>query len=78
MTNDGDAAERKMDEIRENLAAVEHDTGDTSFTVTLSGRVAEHPDAATSHRLIAAADKALCRAIRAGRDRMFHAGSEED
>jgi diguanylate cyclase (GGDEF)-like protein len=75
---DGDAAQRKMDDIRENFAAVEHDTGDTCFTVTVSGGVAEYPAAVTSHQLIAAADKALYRAKRAGRDRVFRAGSEGD
>jgi diguanylate cyclase (GGDEF)-like protein len=74
---DGAAAQRTMDDIRENFASVEHDTGDTIFGVTLSAGVAEYPDAATSHQLISAADKALYRAKRAGRDRVFQAGSEE-
>jgi GGDEF domain-containing protein len=46
--------------------------------VSLSGGVAGYPDAATSHQLIAAADEALYRAKRAGRDRVFRAGNEGD
>ncbi len=75
---DGEAAQRKMDDIRENFAAIEHDTGDSSFTVTLSGGVAAYPDEVTTHQLIAAADKALYRAKRAGRDRVLLGESEEE
>lgn len=75
---DGDAAQNKLDDIRRNFSAVEHDTDRTSFTVTLSGGVAEFPEAVTSHQLISAADEALYRAKRAGRDRVFRAGREGD
>jgi diguanylate cyclase (GGDEF)-like protein len=67
---DGSAALAKMDDIRRNFAAVEHDTGRQSFMVTLSGGVAEYPDALTGHELIADADEALYRAKRAGRNRV--------
>ena len=67
-----------MDDIRQNFAAVEHDTGRTSFTVTVSGGVAEFPEAVTSHQLIAAADAALYRAKRAGRNRVFRAETETE
>jgi len=68
---DAGAAQRKMDEIRRNFAAIEHDTGRASFSVTLSGGVAEYPAVPTSHQLIAAADAALYDAKRAGRDRVL-------
>ncbi len=74
---DADSAQRKMDDIRRNFGAIEHDTGDASFTVTLSGGVAEYPDTETSHQLIAAADGALYSAKRAGRDRVLRAESED-
>ncbi len=67
---DAAAALAKMDEIRRNFAAVEHDTGRRSFTVTVSGGVAEFPEAASVHELIARADEALYRAKRAGRNRI--------
>jgi len=73
---DAEAARHAMDDIRRNFAAVEHDTGHASFTVTVSGGVAEFPEAASSHQLIAAADGALYRAKRAGRNRVFRAESE--
>jgi diguanylate cyclase (GGDEF)-like protein len=65
-----------MDEIRRNFAAVEHDTGRRSFTVTVSGGVAEFPEAASVHELIARADEALYRAKRAGRNRIVAAEGE--
>lgn len=68
-----ESAQKKMEGIRRNFSAIEHDTGDTSFTATLSGGVAGYPAAATSHQLIAAADAALYGAKRAGRDRVFRA-----
>jgi diguanylate cyclase (GGDEF)-like protein len=67
----GTAAMEKMDDIRRNFAAVEHDTGDGSFFTTLSCGVAEFPTALTSHELIAAADEALYRAKRGGRNRVL-------
>jgi diguanylate cyclase (GGDEF)-like protein len=75
---DAEAAQHAMDDIRHNFAAVEHDTGHTSFTVTVSGGVADFPDAATSHQLIAAADGALYRAKRAGRNRVFRAEGDSE
>ena len=71
---DGVAALEKMDDIRLNFAAIDHDTGQGSFSVTLSCGVAEFPAALTSHELIAAADETLYRAKRGGRDRVLLAG----
>jgi len=71
---DGVAALEKMDDIRLNFAAIDHDTGQGSFSVTLSCGVAEFPAALTSHELIAAADETLYRAKRGGRDRALLAG----
>ena len=74
---DGKAALEKMDDIRRNFAAIEHETGQGSFSVTLSCGVGEFPAALTSHELIAAADEALYRAKREGRDRVRLAGTED-
>jgi diguanylate cyclase (GGDEF)-like protein len=73
---DGAAAKEKMDDIRRNFAAVDHDTGHGSFTATVSCGVAEFPAALTSHELIAAADEALYRAKRGGRNRVVLAGDK--
>jgi diguanylate cyclase (GGDEF)-like protein len=73
---DGGAAERIMDDIRSNFAAVEHDTGRASFTVSISCGVAEFPAAQSSHQLIEAADEALYRAKRSGRNRVFRSNAE--
>ena len=72
----GEGAHQKMDDIRRNFSAIEHDTGRGSFSVTLSCGVAEFPTALTANELIAAADAALYRAKRAGRDRVFSSGGE--
>ena len=74
---DGAAAMEKMDDIRRNFAAIDHETGRGSFSVTLSCGVGEFPAAPTSHELIAAADEALYRAKRGGRDRVLLAGDED-
>jgi diguanylate cyclase (GGDEF)-like protein len=71
---DGSAAVEKMEDIRRNFAAIDHDTGHGSFSVTLSCGVAEFPSALTSHELVAAADEALYRAKRGGRNRVASAG----
>jgi diguanylate cyclase (GGDEF)-like protein len=68
---DGASAMEKMDGIRQNFAAIDHDTGQESFVATLSCGVAEFPSALTSHELISAADEALYRAKRAGRNRVM-------
>jgi diguanylate cyclase (GGDEF)-like protein len=73
----GTSATEKMDDIRRNFAAIDHDTGQGSFTATLSCGVAEFPAALTSHELIAAADEALYRAKRGGRNRVLLAGKED-
>lgn len=73
---DGKGAHQKMDDIRRNFAAIEHDTGRGSFSVTLSCGVAEFPVALTANELIAAADAALYRAKRAGRDKVVLSGGE--
>jgi diguanylate cyclase (GGDEF)-like protein len=71
---DGAAAVEKMDDIRRNFAAIKHETGHGSFSVTLSCGVGEFPAALTSHELITAADEALYRAKRGGRNRVLLAG----
>jgi diguanylate cyclase (GGDEF)-like protein len=73
---DGEAAMEKMDDIRRNFAAIEHETGQGSFSVTLSCGVGEFPAALSSHELIAAADEALYRAKRGGRNCVLLAGTE--
>jgi len=74
---DGAAAMEKLDNIRRNFAAIDHETGHGSFSVTLSCGVGEFPAALTSHELIAAADEALYRAKRGGRNRVLMAGDED-
>jgi diguanylate cyclase (GGDEF)-like protein len=74
---DGAAALEKMADIRRNFAAIDHETGHGSFSVTLSCGVGEYPAALTSHELIAAADEALYRAKRGGRNRVLLAGDED-
>ncbi len=73
----GAAALAKMDDIRRNFAAVNHDAGNGSFSVTLSGGVAEFPDSVSGHELIADADEALYLAKKSGRNRIVLAGHEE-
>ncbi len=74
---DGAAAVEKMEAIRQHFNAIEHSTGLGQFSVTLSCGVAEFPTAATSLELIAAADDALYRAKRTGRNRVAVAGGED-
>ncbi len=73
----GAAAVEKMEDIRQNFAAIEHDTGHGSFSVTISCGVAEYPASMSCQELIAAADDALYGAKRSGRDRVVLAGEEE-
>jgi len=73
---DGIAAVEKMEEIRQDFAAIDHDTGHGLFSVTVSCGVAEYPTALSCHELIAAADDALYGAKRAGRDRVVLAGED--
>ena len=74
---DGAAATEKMDDIRRNFAAIDHETGHGSFSVTLSCGIGEFPASLTSHELIAAADEALYRAKRGGRNRVLLSGNED-
>ena len=73
----GAAAVEKMEDIRQNFAAIEHNTGHGSFSVTISCGVAEYPASMSCQELIAAADDALYRAKRSGRDRVVLASEEE-
>jgi diguanylate cyclase (GGDEF)-like protein len=75
--SDGGGAKEKLNVIRQHFNAIEHSTGDGQFSVTLSCGVAEFPRASTSLELIAAADDALYRAKRAGRNRVAVAGEED-
>ena len=74
---DGDGAQQKMDDIRRNFAAIEHETGHGSFSATLSCGIAEFPAALTADELVAAADEALYRAKGAGKDRVMRAPASE-
>lgn len=71
------AAKEKLEVIRRHFNAIEHSTGSGQFTATLSCGVAEFPAATTSLELIAAADDALYRAKRTGRNRIAVSGEKE-
>jgi diguanylate cyclase (GGDEF)-like protein len=71
---DGAAAVEKMDEVRRCFAAIPHDSDRETFSTTLSCGVAEFPSSLTSHELITAADEALERAKRGGRNRVVRSG----
>jgi len=73
---DGTAAVEKVEDIRRDFAAIDHDTGRGLFSVTVSCGVAEYPTALSCHELIAAADDALYGAKRAGRNRVVLAGED--
>lgn len=74
---DGAAAMEKLEVIRRHFAVIEHDTGKGTFSATVSCGVAECAVGASSHAVIAAADDALYRAKRAGRNRVALADEGE-
>ena len=74
---DAAAAVEKMEDIRRHFAAIDHDTVHGVFTATLSCGVAEFPAESSSHELVAAADEALYRAKRAGRNQVARAATED-
>jgi diguanylate cyclase (GGDEF)-like protein len=74
---DGSAAVEKLEEIRQSFSAIEHDSGGECFSITLSCGIADYRRAKSGHELIAAADDALYRAKRAGKDRVVLAGAED-
>jgi len=73
---DGIAAVEKMEDVRRNFSAIDHDSVHGRFSVTVSCGVAEYPTALSCHELIAAADDALYGAKRAGRNRVVLAGED--
>jgi diguanylate cyclase (GGDEF)-like protein len=73
---DGAAAADKIDDIRKNFSAIEHDTGKGSFSTTLSCGVAHYPASSTGAELIAAADEALYEGKRRGRNQVVLAGQD--
>ncbi|MEO5365411.1 MAG: diguanylate cyclase [Magnetococcus sp. WYHC-3] len=60
-----------IDNLREVFSRMQHRGGEREFTVTFSGGVAAYPKYATATTLIEAADAALYRAKREGRNRIL-------
>lgn len=70
---DGPAAIQVLDRIREAFAQIRQRNGDTEFSVTFSSGVAAYPGYAKASELGNAADQALYRAKREGRNRIVAA-----
>ncbi|MBI4916711.1 MAG: response regulator [Acidobacteria bacterium] len=70
---DAAAATRVLDGIREAFAGLVHRFGGAPVALTLSAGVATYPQFADDVALVAAADRALYEAKRAGRDRVVAA-----
>jgi len=62
-----------IDRIRQDFAQIRHPYRDRYFCTTASGGVAVYPDIQSGDALIKAADDALYKAKRGGRNRIEHA-----
>lgn len=67
---DAVAAQRVLEDIRENFARVEHGAGSGTFSVTLSGGIAAYPALNNAQDLAEAADRALYKSKHEGRNRI--------
>jgi len=72
---DAEQAYRLMDRIRVDFAQIRHPFRDSYFLSTASGGIATYPLQATGDTLIKAADEALYKAKRGGRNRI-HTGAD--
>ena len=63
-------AMRMIDEIRENFSRVRYQSGSVGFSVTFSCGIAEYPQYGTMEELWSAADEALYKAKKNGRNRV--------
>ena len=69
-TTDAAAAKAVLDQLREASNSIEHRSGDQQFTVTFSAGVAAFPAVSEASKLVEAADAALYKAKRDGRNRV--------
>ncbi|MDP2265750.1 MAG: GGDEF domain-containing protein, partial [Thiobacillus sp.] len=72
---DAEQAFALMDRIRQDFAQIRHPYRDSYFMSTASGGIATYPLHASGDVLIKAADEALYKAKRGGRNRV-HAGDD--
>lgn len=70
---DAEQAFRIIDRIRQDFAQIRHPHHDSYFCTTASGGIAAYPEIQSGDALIKAADDALYKAKRGGRNRIEHA-----
>ena len=66
----GDPAQKVLDRIRDDFGRVEHPRGDSKFTVSFSAGIASLDSGASAGELVLAADQALYRAKKQGRNQV--------
>lgn len=66
----GEPAHKVLDRIRDDFAKVEHPRGDSNFTVSFSAGIASLDTSASAGELVLAADQALYRAKKQGRNQV--------
>ena len=66
----GEPAQKVLDRIRDDFGRVEHPRGDSKFTVSFSAGIASLDSGASAGELVLAADQALYRAKKQGRNQV--------